>query len=433
MNLNGFSIAFFVLNAIALLSFPRRWASLPLLIGACYMTLGQGILIGSFNFPVVRMLAAIGLIRVIIRRERLAGGMNGLDWAMVVWSAWALSSSFFHKDETAALIFRFGLVYNVCGIYFLLRVFCQSLDEAVFICRLMAILLIPVAVEMLYEKVAFHNLFSVLGGVPEVPQIREGRIRAFGPFAHPILAGTVGGVFLPLMIGLWEQHRKAAFTGIAVCLLMVYASGSSGPIMSAFFAIVALFMWHWRHRMRLIRWLSVIAYIGLDLVMKVPAYYLLGRIDITGGSTGWHRAELINSAFRHLDEWWLGGTDYTVHWMPTGASWSPNHTDITNHYLQMGVTGGLPLMLLFIGVVAMGFSFVGRTLLRIDGQPIESGFMVWSLGAALFAHAASCISVSYFDQSFIFLYVTLAAISSVYSDSMVTQAGKELSPEEDAA
>lgn len=174
-------------------------------------------------------------------------------------------------------------------------------------------------------------------------------------------------------------------------------------------------MWRYRHRMRLLRWMAVLGYFTLALVMKAPVYYLIARIDISGGSTGWHRARLIESAFEHLDEWWLAGTDYTRHWMPTGVSWSPNHADITNQYLKFGVVGGLPLMLLFIAILSLGFSFVGQALQRASHLPRETQFVIWALGASLAAHAATCISVSFFDQSFVFLYLTLAAISTVYS------------------
>lgn len=379
------------------------------------MTLGQGIEIGPFSFTVIRMLLAVGVVRIIARGERLAGGINGLDGAMLVWAAWALMSSAFHTELSAALINRAGLVYNSCGIYFLLRVFCQSLDDVVGLCRITAILLVPLAAEMLYESLTRHNLFSMLGRVSESPVVREGRIRAQGPFAHSILAGTIGAVSLPLIIGLWRWRRRAAVVGIIACLVMVFASASSGPILSGIAALGALWMWHYRHRLRLIRWFGVLGYIGLDLVMQAPAYFLIARIDLTGGSTGWHRARLIQSAFQHFDEWWLGGTDYTRHWMPTGVTWSPDHTDITNHYIQMGVIGGLPLMLLFIGVLARGFSFVGQMLQDGTGVPADFQFVVWALGASLFGHATTFISVSYFDQSFVFLYVTLAAIGSAWS------------------
>jgi hypothetical protein len=164
--------------------------------------------------------------------------------------------------------------------------------------------------------------------------------------------------------------------------------------------------------MRAVRWAAVVAYIVLDIVMKVPAYYIIARLDVTGSSTGWHRAALIESSIAHLEEWWFAGADYTRHWMPTGVSWNPNHTDITNHYLEMGVKGGLPLMFLFIASIAIAFMYVGKRTSCLRGMGTKDQFVLWALGSALFAHATTCISVSYFDQSVLFLYLTLAVIGS---------------------
>lgn len=416
-----FAIVFLLINATLLLLLPRRWAPLPILIGSCYMTLGQRIELGPLTFTVIRMILLVGFVRVVVRGERLVHGLNGLDWLMLFWAGWALTSSAFHRDPSAALVFRLGLVYDVCGIYFMFRVLCQSMDDVMRLYCMIAILLSPVAFEMVYEKLTAHNLFSALGGVTESPAIREGKIRAQGPFLHAILAGTVGAVCLPQMIGLWQQYRKLAIAGILACLTMVFACSSSGPIMSALAAIGALFMWRYRHNMRLVRWLVVFGYIGLDVVMKDQAYYILARIDLTGGSTGWHRAYLIEMAFKHLNEWWIGGTDYTRHWMPTGVSWSPDHTDITNYYLKMGVIGGLPLMILLIIIFVRGFSYIGQALRSADDLSPETSFILWTLGASLFAHAATGIAVSYFDQSFIFLYLTLGVIGSAWSWTMTAR------------
>lgn len=418
--MNKFALVFTIVNVIALLTLPRRWAFLPLLVGTSYMTLGQGIEIGPFTFTIIRMLVAVGVLRVFLRSERLTGGTNGMDWLMLIWALWAVFSSFFHNDVSSALTFRLGLIYNACGIYFLLRIFCQSIEDITRLCKFTAILLFPVAVAMLYEKMTSNNLFSVLGGVSAIPEIREGRIRGQGPFAHSILAGTVGAVCIPFMIGLWKQHRNIAFIGLLSCLSIIMASSSSGPIMSAMAAIGALFLWHFRNEMRIVRWLAVFGYISLEIVMKAPAYFLISRIDIVGGSTGWHRSRLIQRAFENLHEWWFAGTDYTRHWMPTGVQWSGDHTDITNYYLKMGVIGGLPLMLLFILILYKGYSFLGQTMQQSSHLPREFRFMLWALGAALFAHTVTFIAVSYFDQSFVFIYLTLAAISSVHSAAEVS-------------
>lgn len=155
--------------------------------------------------------------------------------------------------------------------------------------------------------------------------------------------------------------------------------------------------------------------------MEDPAYYIIARLDITGSSTGWHRARLIESSVAHLNEWWLGGTDYTRHWMPTGVSWSPDHSDITNQYLKMGVLGGLPLMCLFIAILATAFRYVGKGIRRSHLASKGDGALVWALGCALFAHAVTFVSVSYFDQSSLFIYLTLGAIASVAHESTRTK------------
>jgi hypothetical protein len=216
------------------------------------------------------------------------------------------------------------------------------------------------------------------------------------------------------MVGIWQYRRRAAVIGAAACGVMILCSASSGPVVSAAAGVAALLMWQARKWMRAVRWAGVAMYVALEAIMKAPAYYLIARIDITGGSTGWHRARLIESSMEHLGEWWLGGTDYTRHWMPTGVSWNPNHTDITNHYLHMGVLGGLPLMLLFIAVLAKAFSYVGGAFHGASDVDGREQWMRWGLGAALFAHAVTCISVSYFDQSVVFLFVTLAAVGSAH-------------------
>ena len=98
----------------------------------------------------------------------------------------------------------------------------------------------------------------------------------------------------------------------------------------------------------------------------------------------------------------------------------PNNVDIANQFLANGVQGGLLQMGLFVCILWIAFVFVGKI---IDVNP-ESGHQAWILGTSLFAYAISGISVSYFDQSFIFLYFTVAGVGSLYVSVF-----KELPPE----
>lgn len=408
-----FSIAFCMVNSLALLTLPRKVAPIPLLVGACYMTLGQGIEIGPFHFPVIRLLILAAVVRVILRKEYPRTKLNTLDKTMVAWSGWFALCSLFHKQPIDTLVFHLGLIYNTCGLYVLFRCFCRTIDDVVNVLRYLAIILVPVAVEMASEQFTNYNLFSVFGGVSEAPIVRNGRIRSQGPFGHPILAGTVGGVSFPLMLAIWKRAPLLALVGLAACSIIVLASASSGPIMSVVFGSFALLLWKFRHLTGKLRLAAVCIYILADLVMKDPAYFLLTRIDLTGSSSSYHRAALLQSAFEHIDEWWFAGTDYTRHWMPYGVSWSEDHCDITNHYLGQGVKGGLPLAALFVLMLAVSFSYVGKLTRDDTRMNTQDKFFAWAIGSSLFSHAATFMSVAYFDQSMLFLYLNIGAIASL--------------------
>ena len=420
--MNPFAAILFLVSAIALITLPRKWAPVALLAGCCYMTMGQGINLGGISLPIYRMLLIVGVVRVMVKGERLEGGLNAIDQLVLGWAGWVLFASFFHEwSPGSGPVYAAGFIFNLIAIYFLIRIWCTDLHEVTGIVVVLAFLLAPIALEMVSEKILKINQFSVFGGVPHEVAIREGKYRAQGPFRHPILAGTVGATCLPLFIGILKRHRLAGMVGIASGACMALASASSGPVMSAMAGIGAVVMWRFRHLTKLARFAAVAAYFGLALITGEPGYYVIKRIDISGGSTGYHRARLIESAFENIGDWWLFGTDYTRHWMATGVSFSPNHADITNYYLAFGVLGGLLAMLLVIALLLVAFRWVGVVCrAHFEASPLDS-YLIWCLGAGMFAHATTSISVAYFDQSLVFFWMNVAVISSVYSGHLLGQ------------
>lgn len=410
--MNAIGLLFTLVASAFLLALPRRLAAIPLLVGAAYMTRGQILEIGPAHFTVVRILVTVGILRVLLKGERIANGMNQVDRWLVLWAVFLIASSIFHTSD--AWVFRIGLMWSEVGCYFLFRVFIQDAEDVEQIFKALCVALVPIAVLMLLEKVIGRNLFAVLlGGINEIPTFRNGHFRAQGPFDHPILAGVVGATCFPMALHLWKSHRKYALVGLFSAGGIIFASTSSGPIMMLLFILFGLALWKVRDHLRSIRWLALIAVIALDAVMKDPVYFLMARIDISGGSTGWHRSQLIRSSIEHLGEWWLAGTDYTRHWMATGIYANTNHTDITNHLLGIGVMGGLPAMFLFIMVLVAGFGKVGRALRENKNASMEQRLLIWTLGAILFGHVWNFWSISLFDQSVVFFYLILASISAV--------------------
>ena len=410
--MNIITIVFTLVTSILIAALPRREAMIPLLLGASYIGPGASLDLGPASFTVLRILVAIGVLRVLIKGEQLAHGMNKIDKMLIVSAVWLIATSFFHTSD--AWVYRSGIVWSEIGSYFLFRVFVRDYNDVEYIFKIVCIILVPIAISMVFEKVIGRNIFDIFGGYSGVV-IQEGHVRARGTFAHPILAGTVGATCFPMALFLWKRHRKHALIGLFAATGIILTSTSSGPIMMVLIILFAISLWMFRKRIREIFWLTVAGLIALDIYMKDPIYFLMAKIDLTGRSTGWHRAELIRSSIEHLNEWWLVGTDYTRHWMPTGIHANEIHTDITNHFLGIGVMGGLPLIMIFIVVLVSAFVSIYRALYLNAGAKKEHLFLIWMLGAILFGHVVNFFSISLFDQSITFFYLILACIGTINS------------------
>ena len=66
--------------------------------------------------------------------------------------------------------------------------------------------------------------------------------------------------------------------------------------------------------MRTVRWCMVLGILVLHIIMKAPVWFFaFAHIDVTGSSTGYFRATLIDQAVNHFSDWWLMGTKHQ--WM----------------------------------------------------------------------------------------------------------------------
>jgi hypothetical protein len=409
--MNVFGLIFTFIVSAMLFRAPRNMAVLPLLIGAVYITKAQQLEIGPLHFSTMRVLIAVGLLRASSKQERMVGGINSLDKIGILWMIWNLCTIPFHQPDV--MIFRLGILFDIVGAYYLFRVFLTSLDDIRTVFKIVCLLFVPLAATMLVERFTGFNLLSLFEFAPSEVMLTNGHFRAQGAFAHAILAGTVGAVCLPMAVYYWRENRKLAIKGLAATLAIVFASGSSGPVMSTLSVSGALTLWNLRGHIRAIRMFALAVIVALNFLMNDPIYFLMARIDITGGSTGYFRAQLIQSALNHLSEWWLVGTDHTRHWMESGIYANSNHTDMTNYYLQMGVWGGLVLMSLFVWMIVASFMRVSKSLHVHRRSPLRDQFLIWVLGSILFGHATTFWSISYFDQSIVFLCLLFAAIGSL--------------------
>jgi O-antigen ligase len=166
--------------------------------------------------------------------------------------------------------------------------------------------------------------------------------------------------------------------------------------------------------------------------MQAPVWYLIAKVSDLVGGTGWHRSYLIDQAVGHFNEWWLIGSSYTAHWAPAGEvlTVDPNNMDITNQYIAQGLHGGVLGLGLFIALIVTCFKAIGRFVRSGEGT-LPRGKLAWALGVGLAAHCTAFISISYFDQSIMFLFWLWAAIATIPEwEAQAANLGRVPEPEE---
>jgi len=364
-----------------------------------------------------RIIIFFGLVRIIVRKEAFSIRLHTIDKILIAYVITSATAYILLRNGSGeACVSQFGFIYNSLFLYIILRTLIRDLDDIKMILKMLALVVIPVAVAMIVEKVTGRNLFSFFGGVPEFTAVREGRLRCQGAFSHPILAGTFGATSLPFMIALWfwgEGKKCIAGLGMMSATIITITSASSGPALTYVVVLIGIAMWSLRDYMRAVRWFIFLSLISLHMVMKAPVWALIGKASEVVGGTGWHRVALIDAAISHFGEWWLLGTDYTRHWLITGVAWSEKHTDITNQFISVGIDGGLIALILFIAVILFCFKNIGIKLKEISSREFPIKFALWCMGVSLAGHLASFISVRYFDQIIVFWYLLLALITTV--------------------
>jgi hypothetical protein len=383
----GFLSAVVVL-VIAQLALPKRFAFLPLVVAACQI--GNVEILPELT--TTRLLILLGLVRAYIGGYFAWSAKSKLDLLFLCFPLLAVLSSFGHQADEytpSPLHARVGLGFNVFGTYLYARAFLPDMDAFRRYACALPFILLPLAIGMTFEHTTQRNAYFLLGSASETAIVREGKIRAQGPFRHPILAGTAGATALPL------------------------ACASSGPLAAVAVTAAGIFMWPRRHLLKNLLWCIVFLGLLYSVVKGRGPWYIMGSLDLVGGSTGWHRAYLIDQGLHYLDEWWLYGADYTRHWMPTGVSWNPNMVDFTNYYLHLGVIGGLPLTLSLFGFLGLAFHRLGLRMRELRAQNDPTELVLWCAGMSLATHAISFVSISYFDQMYVVFYMLLGAVNGL--------------------
>ena len=414
-------IVMMVVTIILILVLPRKYAVIPFVLCVFLTPVGQQLYIAGVHLFVLRILVLFGCLRIIFAKiasktEIASGGLNTIDKLFLCWVIFrTISPVIAFQFDSGAAIYQAGFFWDSLGGYIIMRFFVRDKEDVSRLIKAFAAVVVVLGVTMLNEKLRNQNVFGYLGSVSIVPNMREGSIRASGPFAVSILAGVFGATLIPLFVWLWHtgKSKTTALLGLIGSTVMVTCCASSTPLLAYMAAIAGICMWPMRKRMRMIRWGVVAALIALHLVMKAPVWFLIARVDLVAGNSGYHRAMLVDSFIRHFSDWWLIGTNQA-------ASWGYEMEDMSNQFVAEGESGGLAGFICFILLISKIFGRLGDARKIVDGDRKQEWF-VWLLGVALFSHCVAYFGISYFDQTKISWFTLLAIISAITAPILATK------------
>ena len=388
---------------------PRPWVLPAILALTVFVSMRFHVFVFGLNFYIARILLLLAWARVLIRGEHHGLRFLPMDRAFVLFAGSMVLVETLRRGWPGFVYASANSFYDALGLYFLSRILLREARDIKQVIASLAVICSVLAGFMLAERLTRHNFLTLLGA-SELVQGREGKLRCQATFSHPVLAGTYGAVLVPLFVACWWQGRgmkKLALAGTVASTIMAASSGSSGPIMTYAAVLAGLGFWPLRRSMRPLRWGILLGLAALHLVMQAPVWALIARASsLTGGGSGYHRFNLLDEFISHTADWWFLGIESTEGW-----GWLID--DVANTYCIIAKHGGLLALVMFIRLLAAGFRQVG--IARNEAvNDRQTEILVWAFGAVLFGHVVTFLGTSYFDQTGVLWYVTLAMLGSLH-------------------
>ena len=405
-------VAVVMLIAIVLIvALPRKKAIIPFLLAFFSIPLGQVLVVGGVHFTMLQILILTVLGRMVAFRgssseKRFAGGFNTFDKLVVTWALVALIVFSLQFMDMQAVTKGLGDLVMSLGGYLAARFLIPDRATVLRAVKVLATICIIQGVFMVSEQFTYQNFFNSMGANP--PTIREGHVRSEGALGN-LWAGALAGSSIPFFLWMWTEKnsRMAACAGLVGATAMVFATHASTSWMTYGASLMALGFWPLRKRMRFVRWGLVVILIALHLVMHGPVWSLIEKIDLTGGSSSYHRYMLVDNCIRHFGDWWLlGSKNY--------GDWGWDMFDLCNQFVANAFAGGLLTLVLYIMIFKRSFRAIGISRKRAEkDRDRRQEWLLWCLGAVLFANVIAHFGINYMTHLSMYLFVLLVCISVV--------------------
>jgi hypothetical protein len=232
-----------------------------------------------------------------MRQEYRGVTPHRMDLLLCCWLAAGAVIYVLREQTVSAAINRAGWIFDGAGLYFLFRCLVRNWEDIIGVGLALTIIAIPVAAIFSWRIDGTKPLRLFRWSKPH-----HAPSRGQAPLLWGVSASDHGRHLLGRCC---TAHRHAVVdnplrrplvaTGAGCAIAIVVLTASSGPLASLAVVFVMAALYRFR---RYAWWMlagSVLLLTGLHLVMNKPVWHLFARMDLVGGSTGYHRYKLIDA------------------------------------------------------------------------------------------------------------------------------------------
>lgn len=381
-----------------------------------------GVNLPSYRIALLAM-SVPGLWMTLKSRSR---GGSAIDVAVIIIAFWTMLSFTMIYGFESGLVRGAGITIDTALPYFIARACVKSFDDL----RYFLILCLPglvfaggiLAFESISGRLilrpAFASVFGSInvfaggeatGNLVIQNEYRLGLMRAYGPFAHPILAGVVMVGFLPLYY-LSGLRSWPFFLGIAAALAGFFGL-SSAAFLALILALGAMIIYHIKPFLPKISWWTISALLGLavwalHMVSQNGIISVISRLTLTP-STAEYRTLI----------WEYGSVSVAKNpWFGIGyrqwerLDWMGESVDA--HFLLLAMRHGLVVPILLLCAIIYGMLKLGMVVPYLT--PRDRAFAI-GINICMIIFVVVGQTVNYFGSSNVVFMAMIAFLASAVS------------------
>jgi len=375
--------------------------------------------LGTFDFSVCRILVLALFLQV---------AMNYSDWlsrfkfrrldilVLVYFGAEIVSGLTTSADIMSFLEWKAGGLFDLVLPYFAARVIVRDKEQYISLLKSVMIMSAPMVCLGLYQSLTGINVAAPLlkhaawGSADNyLVMTRFGFYRAnvtLGICIHyGLFFSTMGAACIGLK-GVIRHHRVLYRAGMAVMVLGVLTSMSSGPFLALLLSVAFVLSYKYRYMWRQALVVFVLMAAFVEVLSNRHFYNVLAGLTMDA-RTAWYRARLIDVVLfeKGMAGHWITGYGYGVDPGWCAVIDQRNHTDLCNNYIAILSFFGLVGLVPYLAMLWGAFKDLAESFKAACSDRDRK--LVWALSASMFGMVGVMNSVGLFGKINTLFFIVL--------------------------